>query len=140
MTVEQTLLLRVLSTLLREDVVGLRTRSTIEERSDGRWLRLATGTGNTSALLLPVREDGFQSEFAARLPLLRTEPDGHDLATGEEVLAALAGLAAEPEDRDGFTAFATEYQDALAALRLQAATHDQVTTYLASRYGSDCAK
>lgn len=37
---ESELLLRVLSALLREDVVGLRTRGTLLERPDGRWLRL----------------------------------------------------------------------------------------------------
>lgn len=133
----QALLLRVLSTLLREDVVGLRTRGTIEDRPDGRWLRLVTG--DTTALLLPVRADGFQSEFAARLPLLRTEPDGRELTTGEAVLTAFAALA-EPEDRDGFAAFATEYRDALAALRLHAATRDQVTARLVARHGADCAR
>jgi siderophore synthetase component len=136
-TAEQTLLLRVLSTLLREDVVGLRTRGTIEDRPDGRWLRLAAGT--TAALLLPVREDGFQSEFAARLPMLRTEPDGGELTTGRDVLAALAALA-EPEDRAGFAAFAAEYRDALAALRLHAATLGLATARLVSRHGADCAR
>ncbi|NUK13700.1 hypothetical protein HRW18_38350, partial [Streptomyces lunaelactis] len=37
---EGELLLRSLSALLREDVVGLRTRSTAVERPDGTWLRL----------------------------------------------------------------------------------------------------
>jgi siderophore synthetase component len=37
---EQALLLDVLSALLREDVLGLRTRSTLVRRPDGEWLRL----------------------------------------------------------------------------------------------------
>jgi hypothetical protein len=41
--VEGELLTRVLSTMLREDVCGLRTRSTVEDRPDGRWLRLPGG-------------------------------------------------------------------------------------------------
>lgn len=38
---EAALVLRVLDALLREDVAGLRTRGTVVERPDGRWLRLA---------------------------------------------------------------------------------------------------
>ncbi|WNI18975.1 IucA/IucC family siderophore biosynthesis protein [Actinacidiphila sp. ITFR-21] len=128
-TVEEGLLLRVLSTLLREDVVGLRTRSTVRDRPDGRWLHLAAGRG---ALALPVAEDGFQCEYTARLPLLRVEPGGGELTTGQQVLAALGALAA-PEDRAGFGAFAAEYADALAALRLQAATREEVV----ARLGAD---
>ncbi|WP_322974586.1 IucA/IucC family protein [Actinacidiphila epipremni] len=105
--VEAALLLRVLSTLLREDVCGLRTRSIPEDRRDGRWLRLRAPARTPAAsvsvpaaahspgaverpaprdtagiscspgrvdLLLPVRDDGFQCAYAARLPLLRAEP------------------------------------------------------------------
>ncbi|HEV2638206.1 MAG TPA: IucA/IucC family protein [Actinocrinis sp.] len=135
--VEGALLLRVLSTFLREDVVGLRTRSVKEDRPDGLWLRRAAT--DATALLLPAREDGFQSEYAARLPLLRIEPEGREVTTGVAVLAEIAALA-DPEDRAGFDAFAAEYRDALAALRLQAATHDQVTADLAARLGADCAR
>ncbi|WP_181789662.1 hypothetical protein, partial [Streptomyces phytophilus] len=42
---EAELVLRVLSALLREDVVGLRTRTTAHDRADGRWLRLADPAG-----------------------------------------------------------------------------------------------
>ncbi|MFC4031738.1 IucA/IucC family protein [Streptomyces polygonati] len=136
-TTEEKLLLRVLGTLLREDVLGLRTRSTVSDRPDGRWLRLA-GTGGRS-LALPVAEDGFQCEYAARLPLLRVEPDGGELTTGAAVLAALGALA-PPEDRAGFAAFAAEYGDALAALRLQAATHDEVAARLVAGHGPDLAR
>jgi siderophore synthetase component len=75
--VERGLLLRVLSTFLREDVCGLRTRARVEDRPDGRWLRLSGGQGNGQEqddLLLPVESDGFQCEYAARLPVIRVEP------------------------------------------------------------------
>lgn len=139
--VEAALMRRVLSTLLREDVVGLRTRTAVEERADGRWLRLRAGGGARADLLLPVEDDGFQCEYAARSPLLRAEePDGsgRDLAHGPEVLAALAEFA-EPEDRTGFAAFAGEYRDALDALRLQAATREEAMARLADRFGPDPA-
>ncbi|MYS23941.1 hypothetical protein GTW78_28335, partial [Streptomyces sp. SID4948] len=44
-TTERELLLRVLSTLLREDVVGLRSRGVVRDRPDGRWLRLDGAEG-----------------------------------------------------------------------------------------------
>ncbi len=69
---ERDLLLRVLSALLREDVVGLRSRATPVEREDGLWLRLPA-TADADALRLPVAEEGFQCEYAARLPLLVRE-------------------------------------------------------------------
>ncbi|RPK85746.1 IucA / IucC family protein [Streptomyces sp. ADI97-07] len=125
-------LLRVLGALLREDVAGLRTRTTLLHRADGPWLRLATGPGH--ALLLPVREDGFQSTWAARSPLLRREPGGGDLTTCESVLAALAGLAA-PEDASGYAAFAEECRSDLAARHLHAATRDTVLTRLTNSHG-----
>ncbi|WP_329181911.1 IucA/IucC family protein [Streptomyces sp. NBC_01477] len=148
--VEGELLLRVLSTLLREDVCGLRTRTTAEDRPDGRWLRL--GGPGEEALLLPVGEDGFQSEYAARLPLLRAEPaplaeadgtvpagrGGRELTSGEDVLAALARFAA-PEDAAGFEAFAAEYDDALTSLRLQDATREETMARLTARHGPDPA-
>lgn len=135
--VERRLLLRVLSALLREDVVGLSTRGTLRHEPDGRWLRLPAGDGR--ALLMPVGDDGFQAALGARLPLLRSEPGGRELTTGGEVLAALGSLAA-PEDRAGFAAFAAEYQDALAALRAQAATYDEVAARLTARHGDDPAR
>lgn len=133
-TAEEELLLRVLSTLLREDVLGLRTRTTVQDRADGRWLRLPCPDGR--ALALPVVADGFQCEYAARLPMLQEEPGGRRLTSGAQVLAALAALA-PLEDRTGFGAFAAEYEDALAALRLQAATHDAVMARLGARHGAD---
>jgi siderophore synthetase component len=136
---EADVLLRVLSALLREDVVGLRTRGTAVQRPDGTWLRLATAAGDAGdALLLPVREDGFQCERAARLPLLRQEPDGTELTTADDILAALAALA-DPADRGGFDAFADECRRTLSTVRLHADTHEQVIAALVARHGTDPA-
>lgn len=133
--VEAALLTRVLSTLLREDVVGLRTRSALVHRPDGPWLRLPTGD---DALLLPVAEDGFQCAYAARLPLLVRESDGTEATTYETVLAGLRALA-EPVDRDGFDAFAEECRQTLATMRLHAETAEAVHDRLTERYGADPA-
>ncbi|MEU6760091.1 IucA/IucC family protein [Streptomyces sp. NPDC046685] len=126
-TTEAHLLLRVLGALLREDVVGLRTRTTIVDRADGRWLRLPADDGD--ALLLPVVEDGYQSVYAARLPLLARESDGRELTTHDEVLGALSALA-DPVDRGGFDAFAEECRQTLATMRLHADTADEVAAAL----------
>lgn len=56
---EAALALRVLSAMLREDIVGLRTAATPVELPDGPWLRL-TPASPAGALLLPVADDGFQ--------------------------------------------------------------------------------
>ncbi|MFD3497743.1 IucA/IucC family protein [Streptomyces sp. NPDC058678] len=136
-TREAELLTRVLSALLREDVVGLRTRSTLVPRPDGDWLRLAAPEGD--ALLLPVAEDGYQCVYAARLPLLVRESDGSGLTSYESVLGALRALA-EPEDRGGFDAFTEECRQTLATLRLHAATRSQVAGRLTGRYGDDPAR
>ncbi|WWR55044.1 IucA/IucC family protein [Streptomyces sp. SCSIO 30461] len=133
---EGELVLRVLSALLREDVVGLRTRSTEADRADGSWLRLETP--GPDALLLPVRGDGFQCERAARLPLLRRESTGRDLATCDEIIAVLRELAPD-EDRPGFDAFADECRQALATVRLHADSHEQVLGALSARHGADPA-
>ncbi|MFD3654860.1 IucA/IucC family protein [Streptomyces sp. NPDC058620] len=142
-TAEGALVLRVLSALLREDVVGLRTRSTVVERPDGRWLRLpvkaADGTpGSGEALLLPVGDDGYQCELAARLPLLQRESDGAGSLTSGAILAALAQLA-DPADRAGFDAFAEECRQTLATVRLHDATREEVAARLTDRYGSSPA-
>ncbi|WP_369231310.1 IucA/IucC family protein [Streptomyces sp. R21] len=131
---EAELLTRVLSALLREDVVGLRTRSTLTHRPDGAWLRLE---GKDDALLLPVSEDGFQSLYAARLPLLVSEADG-ELTTVETVLAALRAPA-DPLDRDGFDAFAEECRQTLATMRLHGRTREETVVRLAARHGGDPA-
>ncbi|MFF3457127.1 IucA/IucC family protein [Streptomyces sp. NPDC002730] len=133
---EKDLLLRLLSALLREDVVGLRTRSTALERPDGAWLRLQAADGD--ALELPIREDGFQYETRARLPLLRRESDGMELSTADDILAALGALA-DPVDHDGFDALADECRQTLATLRLHAVTHHEVIAMLGARHGTDPA-
>ncbi|MGW0821626.1 IucA/IucC family protein [Streptomyces sp. NPDC002845] len=135
-TTEAELLLRVLSTLLREDVVGLRTRGELVHRPDGTWLRLPT---ETDALLLPVAEDGFQCAYAARLPLLVRESDGAESTRCESVLAELRALA-DPLDRAGFDAFAEECRQTLATMRLHARTGEAVRSRLADRYGADPAR
>ena len=130
---EAELLTRVLSALLREDVVGLRTRGTLTHRPDGLWLRLPTG--GADALLLPLAEDGFQCVYAARLPLLVRESDGAELTSYDTVLAALRALA-DPVDRDGFDAFAEECRQTLATLRLHAATGAEAAAHLTDRHGA----
>ncbi|WP_329223158.1 IucA/IucC family siderophore biosynthesis protein [Streptomyces sp. NBC_01485] len=134
---EAELLTRVLSALLREDVVGLRTRGTLVHRPDGAWLRLPV-PDDAGALLLPVAEDGFQCVYEARLPLLVRESDGTPLTSYVAVLAALRALA-EPADRGGFDAFAEECRQTLETLRLHAATRADVLGGLAARYGADPA-
>lgn len=133
---EAELLTRVLGALLREDVVGLRTRGTPLDRPDGPWLRLPTPDGD--ALLLPVTEDGFQHTFAARLPLIVRESDGTRLPTCDTVLAALRALA-DPVDRDGFDAFAEECRQTLATMRLHQATAQEIAEGLTELYGADLA-
>lgn len=133
---EAELLTRVLSALLREDVVGLRTRGTLTHRPDGVWLRLPAD--DTDALLLPLAEDGFQCVYAARLPLLVRESDGAEFTSYETVLAVLRALA-DPVDRDGFDAFAEECRQTLATLRLHDATRDDAVERLTARHGADPA-
>lgn len=135
--VEQALLLKVLTTMIREDVVGLRSRGTVVERSDGHWLRLADVGGRS--ILVPVQADGFQCELVARLPLLRIDPEGRELRTGQDVLGVLTEFA-DPEDRPGFAAFAVEYQDSLTALRLQDEARSRVLDQLGTQRGPDCAQ
>lgn len=131
---ESELLLRVLSALLREDVVQLRTRGTLLERPDGPWLRLPADPA-AGALLLPLGPDGYQSEYAARLPLLVRESDGGRLTTVDEVLAALCALA-DPADRPGFDAFAQECRQTLATMRLHARTDAETAKELTRRHGA----
>ncbi|MDI9884368.1 IucA/IucC family siderophore biosynthesis protein [Streptomyces sp. HNM0645] len=130
------LLLRVLSALLREDVAGLRSRGRPVERADGTWLRLETP--GPDALLLPVREDGFQCVWAAREPLLHRESDGAGLTDTDTVLAELRSLAA-PVDRGGFEAFAEECRQTLDTVRLHEVTEEEVLRTLAERHGADPA-
>ncbi|WSL74803.1 IucA/IucC family siderophore biosynthesis protein [Kitasatospora sp. NBC_01266] len=129
MSTADQLTLRVLSALLREDVLGLRTGSHRERRPDGDWLVL-------EHLALPVRPDGFQCELAAREPLL--EVDGHPVRELDEILAELRARAAQP-DREGFTAFAEECRQTLATMRLHEAEQPAVLAALARDFGADPA-
>ncbi|MEV6206434.1 IucA/IucC family siderophore biosynthesis protein [Kitasatospora sp. NPDC051914] len=113
----------------REDVLGLRTGGLLEQRADGPWLR-------GGRLALPVAEDGFQSRWTARRPLL--ELDGRPLTALDDVLAAVASLA-DPRDRDGHTAFAEECRQALATMRLHRSARPGVLAALADRFGPDPA-
>ncbi|MFF8788198.1 IucA/IucC family protein [Streptomyces sp. NPDC015125] len=131
---ESELLVRVLGALLREDVVGLRTRGTLLERPDGPWLRLPAGP-DAAALLLPLGADGYQSTHAARLPLLVRESDGARLTSVDAVLTALRALA-DPADRPGFDAFAEECRQTLATMRLHTRTRDEADRVLAKRHGA----
>ncbi|MFD3374956.1 MULTISPECIES: IucA/IucC family protein [unclassified Streptomyces] len=136
---EGELVTRVLSALLREDVVGLRTRSTLVHRPDGAWLQRADGQGGL--LLLPVVEDGFQCEFAARVPLLVGKSEGGapvPYETCDEILGVLRVLA-DPVDRDGFDAFAEECRQTLATMRLHASVRSEVAEQLTDRLGADPA-
>ncbi|GES33250.1 hypothetical protein San01_57380 [Streptomyces angustmyceticus] len=127
----------MLSALLREDVVGLRSAGTRLERPDGPWLRLPAGPA-AGALLLPLGADGYQSTWAARLPLLVRESDGARLTTVDAVLTALRALA-DPADRPGFDAFAEECRQTLATMRLHTRTRDAVDRLLTERHGTSPA-
>nr|WP_307531937.1 IucA/IucC family siderophore biosynthesis protein [Streptomyces umbrinus] len=135
------MVIRVLSALLREDVVGLRTRSTLVQRPDGAWLQRADGQGGF--LLLPVVQDGFQCEFTARLPLLvgEFEEPAHvpvPYETCDEILGALRALA-DPLDQGGFDAFAEECRQTLATMRLHASFRPEAAERLTDRLGADPA-
>ncbi|MEU6000058.1 IucA/IucC family protein [Streptomyces sp. NPDC047197] len=90
------------------------------------------------ALLMPVRPDGYQGTYAARLPLLRWESDGGELADAGSILSALRDLA-DPVDRGGFDAFAAECAQTLDAMRLHAGTRGEAEGLLTERYGGDPA-
>ncbi|MBP2406208.1 IucA/IucC family protein [Streptomyces syringium] len=127
--VEDELLGRILSTLLREDTYALRSRAHTERRPDGDWLRLHVAD---QSLLLPVGPEGFQCEVRAREPLLET-PDG--ILTGLGPVLTRLRAAAPAEDRDGFDRFLAECDEALAATRLHGRVRDGVVERLAGRHG-----
>ena len=128
-TAADRLTLRVLSALLREDVLGLRTNGVLEQRPDGPWLTDGT-------LALPVAPDGFQADHAARLPVL--EVNGVRLTGLPAVLAHLAERA-DPLDRPGHLAFAEECRQTLATMELHDRVRPEVHAELAERYGKDVA-
>lgn len=129
-TAENALLVRVLTTLLREDPYGLRRTARTEHRPDGDWLRLRAAGG---ALLVPVAADGFQCEIQAREALLETA-DGTRLTGLRPVLDRLRGAVAA-EDRPGFDAFAAECREALATAHLHDRLRPSVVERLAGTYG-----
>ncbi|MFD5083179.1 IucA/IucC family protein [Kitasatospora sp. NPDC058406] len=145
------LALRVLSALLREDVLGLRTHGAVEHRADGPWL-VASRPAEPQAqqapqdprapqappavLAVPVTAEGFQSEYAARLPLLSL--DGRPIDGLADILAALSDLAGA-EDRPGWAAFAEECRQTLATMELHERVRDDVHTALTDLYGADPA-
>ncbi|MGW2250468.1 IucA/IucC family protein [Kitasatospora sp. NPDC001660] len=131
MTAAEQLTLRLLSALVREDVLGLRTRGTIEHRPDGPWLVLAD-----AALAVPVAPEGFQSEYAARLPLV--DLAGHRLAVLDAIVAHLAELA-DPADRPGWAALAEECRQTLATMELHERVRPEVHARLTDLYGADPA-
>ncbi|MFD7588045.1 IucA/IucC family protein [Kitasatospora sp. NPDC059811] len=131
MTADEQLTLRVLSALLREDVLGLRSRGAVEDRADGPWFTVAD-----AELALPVAAEGFQCEYAARLPLL--ELAGRRLTGLDAIVAALAGLA-EAEDRPGWAAFAEECRQTLATMELHERARPEVHARLTDLYGEDPA-
>jgi siderophore synthetase component len=134
---EELLVSRVLATMLREDVAGLRTRSTRLERPDGCWLRLsARGASESEPIMLPIAPDGFLCADAIRRPLLLRESDRCELRSCAEIVDALA-LHADPVDRAGFTEFAQECAEALAAMRLHGETRDDTIAQLVDRHGHD---
>ncbi|MYW05891.1 IucA/IucC family siderophore biosynthesis protein [Streptomyces sp. SID3343] len=132
---DREVLRRVLDTVLREDVLALRSTAELVRRPDGPWLRL-TRPPHAGAWLLPVRADGFQCEYAARLPLLEAEADGARRTDTAGVLAALRDLA-DPQDRSGFDDFAHECRQAVAVARLHESAGPSVRAALADRHGPD---
>jgi hypothetical protein len=124
---EDRLTLRVLSALLRERVLKV---STLEQRTDGLWLR---GEG----LALPVVEEGFQCEYAARLPLLEI---GGQPVTGLDHLIAVLRERADPEDQGGYDAFAEECRQTLATMELHDEVQPRLVAALGARYGDDPAQ
>ncbi|MFI1971108.1 siderophore biosynthesis protein [Streptomyces cinnamoneus] len=130
---ENDLLGRVLSTLLRENAYGLRSRAATERRPDGDWLRLPAGK---ETLLLPVGPEGFQCEVQAREPVLHTP--GGPVSGLRPVLTRLRA-AAPDEDRAGFDAFLAECEEALAAARLHGLVRDAVVDRLSRTYGHSTA-
>ena len=129
MSPEDQLTLRVLSALLREDVLRMRSEGALTKRKDGLWWSWRT-------LALPVVEEGFQGDFAARLP--RLQADGELLTDLPAILARLAERA-DPEDVPGHLAFAQECRQTLATMRLHEHIRPKVQVKLAEAYGKDPA-
>lgn len=110
------LLCAVLDAMLREDVFGLRTRSSV---ADGV---LAFPLGG-AVVSIPVRQDGFLCDIAVADPVV--EYDGARFTELAAVLA-LFRRAVDDEDLAGFDAFAAECRDARMTAHLQHAQRAQV--------------
>jgi siderophore synthetase component len=123
-TPEDALTVRVLDTLLREDVGGLRSRAVETVLAGECWLAV-------DDLLLPVRPGGFLGDHTVRRPvLLRRTPGGlAELAGLDPILAALAPRG-DPEAAEGYAAFAAECRLAREVLRLDAAHRPAVLARL----------
>ncbi|NUR27536.1 MAG: IucA/IucC family siderophore biosynthesis protein [Catenulispora sp.] len=107
----------------------MRRDGALEQRADGLWWSWRT-------FAMPVAAEGFQSDFAARLPLV--EVDGVVLTELPAILARLAELA-EPQDRAGYLAFAEECRQTLDTMQLHEAVQPEVMGTLADAYGKDVA-
>lgn len=129
MSPEDQLTLRVLSALLREDVLRMRSEGRLKNRKDGPWW-------SWDGFALPVVEEGFQSDFAARLPHLQA---GGELLTDLSAILARLAEHADPEDLPGHLAFAQECRQTLATMRLHERVRPTVHRKLAEAYGKDPA-
>lgn len=134
MTPEQDLVTRVLDTLLREDVGGLRSRGAmvaVPELDAGEWL--ATGE-----LLVPVSPGGFLADFTVRRPLVMRRGRGalEWCSRLDDVLGVLAP-ADDAEAQAGFAAFHAECHDALDALKVAARCYPAVLDRLTARLAED---
>lgn len=98
----------VLDALLREDLLGIRSRGQLV---DGRLTLVVAG----HTVSIPVRQDGFQCDIAVAEPLV--ECDGRVLTELDAILAVFR-QAVPPVDVGGFDAFVAECQDAATAARL----------------------
>lgn len=116
-----TLIRAVLDTMLREDLLGIRSRGSVV---DG-WLRFALAGHDVS---IPVRADGFLCDIAVAEPVVYC--DGSPLTDLESILA-LFRLGVDPADVAGFDAFVTECRDSVATAELQRQYRPDVLTRLA---------
>lgn len=123
---EPALLTRLLNTLLREDVYGLRSTAGSRDEPDGAWLRVQLSRGFG---LIPVRPDGFLADLAVREPMLVWQ--GRRLTTIADVLEQLARLA-PAQDRPGHHDLAAECAQTLATWRLHERHHVRVLRALAA--------
>ena len=96
-----TLIARILTTLLREDHLGMHT----DGRPVGDWWQWRH-------LRLPIEPDGFLADHRVREPFL--EARGRRLSTLDDVLAALAPTG-DPEAEQGWRVFTEECHAAAAA-------------------------